>query len=185
MADASCAAPCGFTAAGAGSFDSTASVSDMWIQHGTTTVTNFTSSLHGNLTFTPGTNAQMTASSNWVVSPGAFEGVLGGTLLLIVAKDYTATVTCNSSYADNVEDTSSPTDCIQVALQVGFSKADGRSVAATNSSGTLSFALSSGQYFLNWSLIGGSGPACCLGTQGLSGTSTWNKNMTISFQPAN
>lgn len=183
MADASCAAPCGFTPAGAGTFDSTASVSDMWIQHGTTTVTNFTSSLHGKLTFTPGINAQMTASSNWVVSPGAFQGLLGGTLLFTVASDYTAAVTCNSSYADNIGDTSSPTDCTQVALQITFSKVGGSSVTPTNSSGALSFVLTSGQYLLNWGLIGGTGPACCLGTQGLTGTSTWNKGMTIAFQP--
>jgi hypothetical protein len=182
-ASAGCTAPCGFTAAGASAFDSTASVSDMWIQHGTTTVINFTSSLHGVVAFTPGANAQMTASAQWVTSPGAFQGGFGGTLLLIVADDYTATVTCNSSYADNVGDTSSPTDCTQVTLQVSFSKADGSSVTATNMSGTLSFVLPSGQYFLNWSLIGGTGTACCLGTQGLTGTSTWNKGMTITFQP--
>jgi hypothetical protein len=128
----------------------------------------------------------MTASTSWTVSPGAFEGSFSGGLSFTATTPYVMTVTCSSSLGSPCLANCAYPACPNSAILFSIASLGGGAVApeADSAAGTLQFVLSPGQYSLGWQLVGGTGPGCCLGTQGPTGSASSSTSMNVSFAPS-
>lgn len=180
-----CSSPC-TSFANTGSFSSSVSVNDTWSGYGGAFYAD--SSLQGSVSFTTGTSPTMAASTSWTVDPGGFTGGFGGTIAFTTTTPYVVTITCTSSSTSgacvpNCYSLPYSSSC-NYAIQASIS---GPSVTSTMTANSVQFTLpSAGQYVLTWQLVGnwsgGSGPGCCLGTSGDTGSVGASTSLNVAFQ---
>jgi hypothetical protein len=191
-----CPSPCTVLVS-SGSYSGTASVNDVDNYSGETIYSN--STLQGNVAFTAGANPTMTASTNWVVDPGAFSGLFGGTLAFTTSAPVTVTVTCTATGSSSTVSGASPclpncaagTDpagSCNFAIQATINSGSGASITSTSTTNSVQFTLpAAGQFTLTWQLVGdwsgGSGPGSANGTNGDTGSSTVTTGLSVVFLP--
>jgi beta-lactam-binding protein with PASTA domain len=166
----SCSSPCGFTAAG-GAFNSTAVVTDTWTQYAAPNIT-LSSSLQGNVALTTSSSPMFSATANWSVTAGPFEGNFSGAFNFSISQPYAVSVTAACTGSTGA--VAIPCGGNLPAVDITSIRGNPVQAPAPNQ-----YIVGPGTYNFGWGLVGGTGTSCCIAGNAVTAA----VSLGVSFQP--